>query len=124
MFKYFLEKSETYLGCRAFDKNTPLKRKIANKLIAKLFYMLYHEKIKDTQSGLRIFPKNLLKFLINIKGTGFEYETNVLKFFALYKIKINQIPIKTIYFNGPNESRYRAIKDSIKIIKVLLNKNI
>ena len=122
MCDLFLEDSGVYLGCRAFDKNTPFKRKVANKVTNKLFYMLYHEKITDTQSGLRIFPKNLLKFLINIKGNGFEYETNVLKFLAMYKIKIKQIPIKTIYFKGSNESRYKAITDSIKIIKVLFNK--
>ena len=123
MCNLFLEEPAVYLGCRAFDKNTPLKRKIANKLTAKLFYMLYHEKITDTQSGLRIFPKNSLNELINIKGSGFEYETNVLKYLAINKIKINQIPIETIYFDGPNESRYRPIKDSLRIMKVLFRKN-
>lgn len=123
MCNLFLENPGVYLGCRAFGKNTPLKRKFANKLTAKLFYMLYHTKITDTQSGLRIFPKKLLNELINIKGSGFEYETNVLKYLAINKIKVHQIPIETIYFEGPNESRYRPIKDSIRIMKVLFRKN-
>ena len=123
MCNLFLEDSGVYLGCRSFDKNTPLKRKIANKLTAKLFYMLYHKKITDTQSGLRIFSKDLLTNLINIKGSGFEYETNVLKYLAINKIKVKQIPIETIYFEGPNESRYRPIKDSLRIAKVLFRKN-
>ena len=64
----------------------------------KLFYLLYREKITGTQSGLRIFPKDLLNNLINIKGSGFEYETNVLKCLAINKIKVKQTPIETIYF--------------------------
>lgn len=123
MCDLFLNDSVIYLGCRSFDKNTPIKRKIANKLTAKLFYFLYHTKIKDTQSGLRIFPKDILAELNKITGTGFEYETNVLKYLAINKIEIKQIPIQTIYFDGPNESRYRPIKDSIRIMKVLFNKN-
>ncbi len=118
----FLEKNSVYFGVRLFD-NAPFVRKYSNKITSIIFKKMYKENIKDTQTGLRLFPKDILKELIKISGNGFEYEMNVLKYLAINKIEIIQIPIKTIYFKEKNTSHYNAVTDSLKIYKQLFRRD-
>ncbi len=113
---YFLKKEGIYFGVRTFE-NAPFIRKMANKMTSKIFKMKYHEDIGDTQTGLRCFPKSLLSSLLEVDGSGFEYEMNVLKFLVKEKYNINKVHIKTIY--NDNKSHYHAIKDSYKIFKAI-----
>ena len=115
----FLEKEGIYFGVRNFE-NAPFLRKVANKITAKLFKILYKNDICDTQTGLRCFPKHLLSQLANINGFGFEYEMNVLKYLSINNFNIKKINIKTVY--DDNKSHFHVIKDSFKIIRVLLTK--
>ena len=115
----FLNKKEVYIGVRTFDK-APLIRKISNKICSFLFRLIYKKNIKDTQTGLRCFPKEIFKDLVKIKGDRFEYETNVLKFLTINKIDINEVIIKTIY--NDSKSHFSPLKDSFKIIKVIIDK--
>lgn len=117
----FLDNQGVYLGVRLFE-GAPFVRKYSNKLTSYIFKKIYKEDIKDTQTGLRLFPIYTLKELIKISGNGFEYEMNVLKFLAINKIKINQIPIQTIYFKEKNSSHYNALTDSFKIYKQLFRR--
>lgn len=116
----FLEDNNVVLGCRTFDKKVPLKRRLSNKFINSLFNLKCKVNISDTQTGLRCFPKKLLKEITNISGDGFEYEMNVLKTLALKDIPISEVSIKTIY--SDEISHYKDISDSYKIVKMLLKK--
>lgn len=114
---YFLKNEGIYFGVRNFE-GAPFLRKFANKIISKVFKVLYKEDICDTQTGLRCFPKKMFPWLTEIEGNGFEYEMNVLKTLVKEKYTINKVYIKTIYNDG--KSHYHAIKDSYKIIKAIL----
>lgn len=114
---YFLKNEGIYFGVRNFE-GAPFLRKFANKIISKVFKVLYKEDICDTQTGLRCFPKKMFPWLTEIEGNGFEYEMNVLKTLVKGKYTINKVYIKTIYNDG--KSHYHAIKDSYKIIKAIL----
>lgn len=114
---YFLKNEGIYFGVRNFE-GAPFLRKFANKIISKVFKVLYKEDICDTQTGLRCFPKKMFPWLTEIEGNGFEYEMNVLKTLVKEKYTINKVYIKTIYNGG--KSHYHAIKDSYKIIKAIL----
>ena len=117
----FLDNQGVYFGVRLFE-GAPFIRKYSNKLTSYIFKKIYKEDIKDTQTGLRLFPIYMLKELIKISGNGFEYEMNVLKFLAINNIKINQISIQTIYFKEKNSSHYNALTDSFKIYKQLFRR--
>lgn len=117
----FLKQEGIYLGVRSFEK-APLIRRKANIFTASLFNKLYDFDLKDTQCGLRLYPRWILSKLLNISGDGFEYEINQLKFLALNKYEIFQIPIRTIYNGG--HSHFKGMRDSFKIIKNLFNKNV
>ncbi|KXT87723.1 bifunctional glycosyltransferase family 2/GtrA family protein [Streptococcus oralis] len=108
------------LGCRDFDsENVPPKSKFGNKLTKFVFKLLYGRKITDTQTGLRGFPKNILKEMLEIPGERFEYETKMLIHAFDRVIPIQEITIETIYFDGNAETHFNPIKDSLKIYKVI-----
>lgn len=117
----FLENKKVVLGARNFDKSVPFKRKLANKLSSFIFNLKYKTKIKDTQTGLRCFPKEILNNLCLVHGSGFEYEINVLKYLAINNIDIDRVDIKAIY--ADEISHYKSFMDSYMILKSILKKD-
>lgn len=110
------------LGCRDFDSdNVPPKSKFGNKLTKSVFRLFYGRKITDTQTGLRGFPKAILKEMLDISGERFEYETKMLIHTFEKSIPINEITIETIYYDNNAETHFNPIKDSIKIYKVIFS---
>lgn len=107
------------IGGRKFDKNTPIKSKIGNSITRKVFNKVSGVKIYDTQTGLRGFYVDLIDEMLNISGDRFEYEMNVLLTLTNKKIKIIEVEIETIYFDK-HTTTFKAIKDSIKVYKVIL----
>ena len=120
MCEFFLKENAIYFGIRSFDK-APITRRWANELTAKVFNKVYDYDLKDTQCGLRIYPKWILSKLISIKGDRFEYEMNQLKFLVMNNYEIKKIPIKTIY---GGKSHFNGFVDSFKVIKNLFDKKI
>ena len=72
-----LEKKPEFfiLGYRNFNNNIPLKSYLGNNISRLFYFLLLGKKIKDTQTGLRAFNKNLVKKFLNIESNGFEFET-------------------------------------------------
>ena len=117
----FLESKKVVLGVRTFDKKTPFERKLANKLSSFIFNHKYKTNIKDTQTGLRCFPKEMLNDLCLVFGSRFEYEINVLKYLALNNTHMDYVSIKAIY--ADEVSHYKSFKDSYRILKAILKKD-
>ena len=117
----FLETKKVVLGVRSFDKKVPFERKLANKLSSFIFNYKYKTNIKDTQTGLRCFPKEMLNDLCLVNGSRFEYEINVLKYLALNNIDMDYVTIKAIY--ADEVSHYKSFKDSYMIMKAILKKD-
>lgn len=108
------------LGCRDFDSdNVPPKSKFGNKLTKAVFRIFYGRSITDTQTGLRGFPKRILKGMIDIPGERFEYETKMLIHTFEENISIAETTIETIYYDNNAETHFNPIKDSLKIYKVI-----
>lgn len=119
----FINTNELVLGIRNFkQKQVPIKSKIGNTIINKIFNIKTKYKLQDTQTGLRAIPNRYMKSLLEIKGNRFEYETNMLIFFAKNKEKILEVPIETIYYEKNKNTSFKSIIDSIKIIKLFIEK--
>ena len=117
-----LEKEKKFiLGTRLFDtKETPFRNKLGNRLTSFVFKKLYGIYIRDTQTGLRAIPNDILKEIKNIQGKRFEYEINVLIALVREKKEIIQTNIKTVYLKESNKkSNFRVFSDSIKIYQIL-----
>ena len=108
------------LGCRDIEK-MPFRSRIGNHLTRKVFYRLYHLKISDTQTGMRAFSRKFIPDLIEVDGSRYEYEMNVLSEIARRKIPVEEVRIHTIYRDSHNStSHFHIIRDSFLIYKKLL----
>ena len=109
-----------YLGSRDFSgKNVPFKSSLGNRVTSVLFKLLYGAWLPDTQTGLRAFRREDLRFMAEIPGERFEYEMNVLIACAHQRIPMIPIPIETVYENENRGSHYHPLKDSLRIFRVL-----
>ncbi len=112
------------LGCRNFSSNAsadvPWKSLLGNRITSIIFRLLFSKTIHDTQTGLRGIPEILMPYIISLSGERFEYETNMLIHAVKNNISITEIPIKTVYINNNEETHFHPIKDSFRIISLML----
>lgn len=109
------------LGVRTFSEDIPWKSRWGNKITRFVFHVLSGANVSDTQTGLRAFKSDLVQFLLEVSGDRYEYEMNMLASCARNKIKINEVPIATIYIDQVNStSHFRVIRDSLRIYGSLL----
>lgn len=103
------------LGVRTFHQRVPLRSRLGNQITRKVFHLLTGVPLKDTQTGLRAFSSELIPRLLDIPGSRYEYETNMLMTLAREHIPIREIPIETVYFEGNPSSHFRVLHDSVSI---------
>lgn len=108
------------LGVRDFSKeDVPKKSYLGNVICTNLFYFLFGKKLPDTQTGLRAIPMKLLRDLVSLKGDRYEYEMNMLIYAIKRNVPIDEVTIKTIYYNNNEATYFKAIRDSFEILKKL-----
>ena len=108
------------IGYRNFDGKIPLRSLVGNYITKKVFNIIHNSNLLDTQTGLRGFSKDLIPWLLEIPGNGYEYETNILSKIIKKNIKINQVPISTIYIDNNSSSHFNPLLDSVKIYLTFL----
>ena len=116
-----LDSDSLALGVRNFDgQEVPLRSKVGNKITLKIFQLTSGSKISDTQTGLRGFSVIHLDKMLEISGSRFEYEMNVLMVWAKEKRPFYELKIKTIYENKNEGSHFNPLRDSFRIYKEIL----
>lgn len=116
-----LEKDKIVLGCRDFsDKRVPRRSRFGNKTTSLVFRLFCGLKISDTQTGLRAIPTRYLADFCEIRGSRYEYETNMLLEFKKRNIEYIEVPIDTVYINENKGSHFRPFADSVRIYKLIL----
>jgi len=109
------------LGCRDFNQPGIPPRSVAgNKTTSRFFKLLFNIRLGDTQTGLRAIPAKYLRDFCEIDGERFEYETNMLLNMKRMGIAFIEQPIATVYDPDDYSSHYNAVKDSMRIFKVML----
>lgn len=106
------------LGSRD-KKLMPPRSKTGNTLTCFVFWMTNGKWINDTQTGLRVLPPQTLARFADIEGDRYEYEMNMLVIAVREKIAIKEIEIETIYIDDNASSHFNAIKDGMRIYKLL-----
>lgn len=107
------------LGTRQFDRNVPLRSKFGNLVTRMIMRVTTGIQVSDTQTGLRVIPREFLPQLVEVSGDRFEYETNMLIETRKQGWPIYAQPIQTIYIEDNASSHFRIIKDSIAIYGVV-----
>ncbi len=108
------------LGEREFGKDVPFRSKFGNSITAVLFRAFYHIRLRDTQTGLRGLPNDVINEFTDLDGDRYEYEMNMLMRCSERKIAIRSVTIETIYLEGNKSSHFNPIIDSFKIYRLLL----
>ena len=104
------------LGARRLDnKQAPLKSRLGNKITSVVFRLKTGIKLSDTQTGLRAIPMRYAPLVLKVRGSRFEYETNMLLFASRMNIPLVTTPIETIYSDDNRSSHFRAVRDSARI---------
>ncbi|MBR1930184.1 MAG: bifunctional glycosyltransferase family 2/GtrA family protein [Lachnospiraceae bacterium] len=109
------------LGYRDFEQeNVPPKSRFGNKCTSAVFRLFYGTKIRDTQTGLRAFTNETMKYFLGLEGERFEYETNMLIAIRRYQIPLYELPIDTVYLNNNSGTHFRPVQDSWRIYALLM----
>lgn len=112
--------AELVLGAREFKAGVPLRSRFGNIVTRHIFWGLLGQKLGDTQSGLRGIPTQLLRKLMRVQTTGYDFELDMLVECRLGNIPIHQVPIQTVYLDGNITSHFNPLFDSVKIYLVFL----
>lgn len=106
------------LGGRRFGPEVPFRSRVGNEITRTVFRWATGAWLMDTQTGLRGWPRELVRRSLSTPGSGFEYELQAL-LDTLDAPRI-EIPVETIYANENRLSNFRPLRDSFRIYRVLL----
>lgn len=115
------ERAETILlGCRDFTGEVPLRSRFGNIVSRGLFRLAAGWPLSDTQTGLRGFPPETLRWLLAVRGDRFEYEQRMLLELRGAGLRAEEAPIGTVYLDDNSSSHFRPVLDSIRVLAPVL----
>jgi len=118
---YRQKKDSLVLGVRDFNQdNVPPKSRFGNKCTSFVFRVFCGLKVSDTQTGLRVFPRSIIKQMLDIAGERFEYETNMLLSCKQAGIPLVEQTIRTIYIDSNATTHFHPIKDSLRVYGIII----
>ncbi len=104
------------LGARVFTgDHVPARSRMGNHITSFVFKGLCGIPVSDTQTGLRGISADFCRYLLDVKGERFEFETNMLLETRRAEVSIREVPIETVYIEENKSSHFRVIRDSIAI---------
>lgn len=113
-------KNRLILGSRLFDCKAPLRSKFGNYITRLVFSFITGIHIKDTQTGLRGIPMDLVPDLLRITNTGYDFELDMLLLCTNNNILLHEVTIDTIYIENNESSHFNPFLDSMKIYMVFM----
>jgi glycosyltransferase involved in cell wall biosynthesis len=108
-----------HLGCRSFEKGTPLRSLIGNRATAFFMAFVHGIRLSDTQTGLRYLPADVLPALQELDADGYEFELQCLIRARQLGTELAELPIRTVYIDDNASSHFMPVKDSFRIYAVL-----
>lgn len=106
-------------GCRDFKKDVPKRSRNGNFMSRLCRTLVTKDYIQDDQCGLRGFPIKYVFYLISLQGDHYEYEMNVVCTLQIKRIRIEELPIQTIYLNNNSSSHFKPNLDTFRIQRTI-----
>jgi glycosyltransferase involved in cell wall biosynthesis len=111
-------RSRFIIGVRQRSSSTmPLSRRLSNSITSRVISLLCGQKIMDSQCGFRLVAKDVLRE-ISLSENGFQLESEMLLRVAARKIRIDQVPIPTIYNSAA--SHINHVQDTIRFVFLII----
>ena len=107
------------LGVRSFSGKVPLRSLFGNLWTRWFFFLMTGLLIRDTQTGLRGIPAELVPRVMGIPGSRYEYEMGMLADAKNHPSRPYQIPISTVYINSNASSHFKPLLDTVRIYRSL-----
>ena len=118
--KMINDKKDVVIGCKLHKDSEleyPLKRKIISMGYYIMLVVLFHLKVKDTQTGLKLFKAEAVRPIAHlIRTSGFAYDIELLVAINRRGFSIAEMPVKVVYSREAG-SRRIGIKDIWKAFK-------
>lgn len=109
------------LGVRVFTgDHVPARSRMGNHITSFVFKALCGIPVTDTQTGLRGISADFCRYLLDVKGERFEFETNMLLVTRQAGVTIREVPIETVYIEENKSSHFRVFRDSFSIYGLIL----
>lgn len=93
----------------------PRYRRIANGVADFFLSWATGRRLRDTQSGLRVYPAEAIAVATATAAEGFVYESEVLMACAERGFRVRYVPIPPIYTGLARPSHYRPVADTARI---------
>ncbi len=114
---YVQDQLDMVVGARPFKK-LPTITKPAKWAITRLAEYLTGERIKDLNSGLRIFKKEIAMQYFNIISDGFSFTTTITLSMMTNGFRVRYFDID--YLKREGKSKIKPIKDTLNFIQLII----
>jgi glycosyltransferase involved in cell wall biosynthesis len=115
----FENKADIVIGTRSFlKKDMPFIKILGNWLMNLLTFIIFQKWVSDSQSGMKAFSKNAL-LKMKLHSIGYEICSETVGEAKRRKLKVVEIPIKTIYTDY-SRAKGQSIINAINIFTKLL----
>lgn len=112
------------IGARVASPDAPRARRVANHVADFWVSWAARQRIRDTQSGFRVYPAALAARLVAgaAPADHFAFESEALIAAAWSGFATISVPIPTIYHPGLRPSHFRAVRDIARIVRMVGSK--
>jgi glycosyltransferase involved in cell wall biosynthesis len=119
------EEADMVIGSRygksVVNLEVPRYRRFGLSFIDFMNKSLVRSPIKDTQSGFRVYAKDILGMMAHYSSTGFGAETEQLATAELYGLRIIEIPVMVKYKGLSRTSKQNALLQGAHIITTIFH---
>lgn len=111
--------ADLVLGARLGNRrNIPAFNRLGNAIFSYLATYISCMKIRDSQTGLRAFKRDMFEKL-DVKARGLEFETKMTVRAAKLGYKIVEVPIE--YGERVGDSKLRPVRDGARMLQALFS---
>ncbi len=115
----YIPKNDMVTGIRTGDvRAVPLLRRPAKWFLNRFASYLVKKKIRDVNSGLRVFRKEVVTRSWNIFPDGFSFTTTITMLCALENLRVHTVPIN--YLKRKGRSKIHPLKDTYNFFLLLM----
>jgi len=93
-------------------------RTVAKKFLNLLASLLFKERVKDVNSGMRVFKREAILSILDELPSKFSFTTTATLLFLKKKLKIAYTPIS--YHRRKGKSKMKFVRDGLKILLTIL----